>query len=120
VTNTGGVDGDEVVQLYTRDPQASMTRPVLELKAFARVRVPAASFRTVTFRLHAGQLGFLDRQMRHVVEPGQIDVHIGTSAEQLTHAGSFEIATNAGAVVVEKVFDASAVISDVVEVTRQA
>ena len=43
VTNTGSRDGDEVVQLYTRDPQASLTRPVLELKAFARVSVPLAS-----------------------------------------------------------------------------
>ncbi|HWM18574.1 MAG TPA: glycoside hydrolase family 3 N-terminal domain-containing protein, partial [Ilumatobacteraceae bacterium] len=39
LTNTGSRDGDEVVQLYTRDPRASVTRPVLELKAFARLSV---------------------------------------------------------------------------------
>ena len=37
VTNTGSRAGDEVVQLYVRDPQASVTRPVLELKGFLRV-----------------------------------------------------------------------------------
>ena len=63
VTNTGSRDGDEVVQLYTRDPQASLTRPVLELKAFARVSVPVGEHRTVTFTVHAGQLGFYDRQL---------------------------------------------------------
>ena len=41
VTNTGDRDGDEVVQLYVRDPRASVTRPVLELKGFVRVALDA-------------------------------------------------------------------------------
>jgi beta-glucosidase len=105
VTNTGPRDGDEVVQLYTRDPQASLTRPVLELKAFARVSVPAGEHRTVTFTVHAAQLGFYDRQLRYVLEPGEIEVHIGTSVAELHHAGTFTIATSDGAVEVDKVFD---------------
>jgi beta-glucosidase len=106
VTNTGPRDGDEVVQLYTRDPQASLTRPVLELKAFARVSVGAGEQRTVTFTIHAGQLGFYDRQLRYVIEPGDIEVHIGTSVTQLCHVGTFTIATTNGAVEIDKVFDA--------------
>jgi beta-glucosidase len=104
VTNTGSRDGDEVVQLYTRDRQASVTRPVLELKAFARVPVPVGDHRTVTFTVHAGQLGFYDRQMRYVIEPGEIEVHIGTSVTQLDHAGTFTIVTGNGAVEIDKVF----------------
>ena len=43
VTNTGERGGDEVVQLYIRDPQASVTRPVLELKSFVRVELEPVS-----------------------------------------------------------------------------
>ena len=46
VTNTGGREADEVVQLYTRDPVASVTRPVLELQAFRRVALDAGARRT--------------------------------------------------------------------------
>lgn len=106
VTNTGDRAGDEVVQVYTRDPQASLTRPVLELKAFARVSVPAGETRLVTFAVAAGQLGFYDRGLRYVVEPGEIEVHVGTSVDRLRHAGNFSITTTDGAVEVPKVFDA--------------
>ncbi len=106
VANTGSRDGAEVVQLYTRDPRASVTRPVLELKAFARVSVGAGEQRTATFTVHAGQLGFYDRQLRYVLEPGEIEVHIGTSVTELRHAGTFTITTGDGALEVDKVFDA--------------
>src|SRR5690606_25924237 len=106
VTNTGARDGDEVVQVYTRDPQASLTRPVLELKAFARVAVPAGETRTVAFTLATGQLGFYDRGLRYIVEPGEIEVHVGTAVDRLRHAGNFSITTADGAVEVAKAFDA--------------
>ena len=107
VANTGSRDGDEVVQLYTRDPRASLTRPVLELKAFARVSVGVGEQRTVTFTVHAGQLGFYDRTLEYVLEPGDIEVHVGTSVAELRHAGTFTIATSNGALEVDKVFDAT-------------
>jgi beta-glucosidase len=91
VTNTGERDGDEVVQLYIRDPVASVTRPVLELKAFARVEVPAGVSRQITFRLPVGQLGFYDRDLRYVVEPGEIEVMVGTSSQDLIQAGTFTV-----------------------------
>ena len=58
VTNTGDRDGDEVVQLYVRDPRASVTRPVLELKGFVRVALDAGQSRRITFSTPVGQLGF--------------------------------------------------------------
>jgi beta-glucosidase len=111
VANTGSRDGDEVVQLYTRHPQASVTRPVLELKAFARVSVPVGEHRTVTFTVHAGQLGFYDRQLRYVLEPGEVEVHIGTSVTKLDHVGTFTISTGNGGLEIDKVFDAEVRIS---------
>jgi beta-glucosidase len=116
VDNTGRREGDEVVQLYTRDPRASLTRPVLELKAFARVSVPAQGRRTVTFTLRPGQLGFYDRQLRYVVEPGEIEVHVGSSVDDLRLAGTFTINAGNGATEIEKVFAARTQVRDPVDV----
>jgi len=91
IANTGQRDGDEVVQLYVRDPQASVTRPVLELKGFARVEVEAGASKRINFRLPVGQLGFYDRHLSYVVEPGEIEVMVGTSSQDLVHAGVFTV-----------------------------
>jgi len=58
LVNHGDRDGDEVVQLYTRDLVGSVTRPVRELKDFQKVSVPAHSEREVTFELPSTALGF--------------------------------------------------------------
>ena len=60
VTNTGDRAGDEVVQLYVRRPEARLTRPVLELKGFLRVRLEPGQARTIAFELPAAQVGFHD------------------------------------------------------------
>lgn len=91
VTNTGDRAGEQVVQLYVRDPQATITRPVLELKAFARVAAAAGQRVAVRFALPTGQLGFYDRSMAYAVEAGQIEVYVGFSAADRTHAGTFVI-----------------------------
>ncbi|MEU1241320.1 glycoside hydrolase family 3 N-terminal domain-containing protein [Micromonospora parva] len=96
VTNTGQRAGEQVVQLYVRDPQATITRPVLELKAFARVALPAGGRVAVRFALPTGQLGFYDRSMAYAVEAGQIEVYVGFSAADHTHAGTFVITTDPG------------------------
>jgi beta-glucosidase len=85
--NTGGRPGDEVVQLYVRDPRASVTRPVLELKSFARVPLGPGESRTVTFHVPVAQLGFYDLGHSYVVEPGAIEVFVGRSSDDVTEAG---------------------------------
>ncbi|MEW2429344.1 fibronectin type III-like domain-contianing protein [Micromonospora sp. NPDC047644] len=79
------------MQLYVRDPQATITRPVLELKAFARVEAAAGQRVAVRFTLPTGQLGFYDRSMAYAVEAGQIEVYVGFSAADHTHAGTFVV-----------------------------
>jgi len=111
VTNTGDRDGDEVVQLYVRDPVASVTRPVLELKGFARVGLPAGGSARVTFGLPVGQLGFYDRDLEYVVEPGSIDVLVGTSSADLDLAGSFTVVPDPDGLPVVKQFDGSSVVT---------
>ena len=100
VTNIGERPGDEVVQLYLHDVAASVTRPVKELKGFKRLRLLAGERRTVAFELAVSQLGFYDGDYRFVVEPGPVDVMVGSSSEDTRLAGAFEIvgaATEIGA-----------------------
>ncbi|HEX8180512.1 MAG TPA: glycoside hydrolase family 3 N-terminal domain-containing protein [Pyrinomonadaceae bacterium] len=90
ITNTGRRAGDEVVQLYIHDVAASVTRPVRELKGFQRVTLQPGERRRVSFTLGPEQLGFYNRALRHVVEPGAFQVFVGTSSvDGLT--GSFEV-----------------------------
>jgi beta-glucosidase len=110
VANTGDRDGDEVVQLYVRDPVAAVTRPVLELKGFARVTVAAGASKQVTFTLPVAQLGFHDRELRYAVEPGEIEVFVGPSSRELQSAGSFTVVTDASARDGTKAFSGSVVV----------
>jgi beta-glucosidase len=80
VENVGKRAGDEVVQLYVRDVAASRTRPVKELKGFDRVTLRPGEKRRVEFVLTQEHLGFYNRDMRFVVEPGEFKVMAGTSS----------------------------------------
>jgi beta-glucosidase len=83
VTNKGRRRGDEVVQLYIRDEVSSVTRPVKELKDFARVTLEPGETRQVSFRVTPDKLWFFDRQMRRVVEPGTFQLMVGASSVDL-------------------------------------
>jgi len=91
VTNTGARAGDEVVQLYLGDPIASVTRPVKELRGFARIALAPGETKRVNFEIAAAQLAFYDQAMRFSVEPGPIDVLVGASSDDIRLTGSFEI-----------------------------
>jgi len=93
VQNAGERSGDEVVQLYVHDLSSNVTRPVKELKGFQRVTLAAGEKKTVTFTLAVSQLGFYDRDERLVVEPGTIEVMVGSSSDDVRLAGEFEIET---------------------------
>ena len=80
VSNHGERPVTEVVQLYLRDPVASVTRPVRELKRHARVHLAAAAISEVHFTLEAGDLAFHGRNMRPTVEPGRFQAWIGGSS----------------------------------------
>jgi beta-glucosidase len=80
VENTGQRVGDEVVQLYIRDVAASVTRPVKELKGFQRITLRPGEKRRVEFILTPRHLGFYNREMRFVVEPGEFKVMVGNSS----------------------------------------
>ena len=91
-TNSGARAGDEVVQLCRQDPVASLTRPVQELKGFQRLHLEPGETRTVEFEIEMAQLAFFDEAMRLVVEPGTIQVMVGSSSCDVRLRDTFEIA----------------------------
>jgi len=86
VANTGTRSGVAVVQLYIRQDFTIPTRPVKELKDFARVSLAPGETRTVEMRLTPAKLGHYGSDGRFVVEPGPFRVMIGSSSrdEDLT------------------------------------
>ena len=92
ITNRGTRAAEEVVQLYTHDRTASITRPVRELKAYRKLSLAPGQSETVRFVLRAADLGFIGRDNRPVIEPGTFDVWIAPSAEADGLRGSFELA----------------------------
>ena len=83
VTNSGPRAGDEVVQMYVHPQVSSVVQPVLRLAGFERVHLKPGETRTVSFPIGPEQLAIWDRQMRHVVEPGTVDVLVGANVQQL-------------------------------------
>src|SRR5579884_736843 len=83
VTNTGDRHGNEVVQLYVSDPVASVTRPVQQLKGFARVALAPGESKRATFHVPTDLLAFTGPDLTRIVEPGALWVRIGASSEDL-------------------------------------
>ena len=91
VQNTGERGGAEVAQLYIRDVISSVTTPVKQLKGFAKVALDPGEKKTVRFKLGPEDLSLFNRQMVHVVEPGEFKVMIGHSSEDIRLTGSFAV-----------------------------
>jgi beta-glucosidase len=91
ITNRGSREAEEVVQLYTHDRVASITRPVRELKAFRKVKLAPGHSEVVRFVLRPADLQFYGVANKPVVEPGTFDVWIAPSAEAEGVHGSFEL-----------------------------
>jgi beta-glucosidase len=81
IENIGDRVGDEVIQLYIRDVVASVARPVKELAGFERLTLRPGEKKTTRFELGPKHLGFYDRRLQFVVEPGEFQVTAGTSSE---------------------------------------
>ena len=86
VANTGSRAGDEVVQLYVRDDEASVTRPVLELRRFQRVTLAPGERRTIRFELQPDDLALWNAEMKRVVEPGTFTISAGPNSVDLKSA----------------------------------
>ena len=77
VTNTGKVEGDEVVQLYLTDEKASTPRPVRQLEGFARINLKPGESRVVEFNLEPRQFSIINNKSKRVIEPGYFTIAVG-------------------------------------------
>ena len=92
VTNTGKCAGAETVQLYVSDKEASVDRPLKELKAFSKVFLQPGESRDVVLTIGRDALSFYDEATHAwVAEPGTFEALIGTASDQLPVKCSFEL-----------------------------
>ena len=92
VRNRGAREGAEVVQLYVRDVQSSVDRPVKELKAFRRVVLKPGETQTISFALDKSALAFYDVTRKDwVAEPGTFEVLVGASSRDIRLKVTFEL-----------------------------
>jgi beta-glucosidase len=113
VTNVGDRAGDEVVQLYVRHPEATVPRPIQELKGFKRITLEPGESKTVAFTLDARLLGYYDETMRYAVVPGVVEFLVGNSSKHLPLSGQFEIVGQVTEVE-DKVFSSQVRVEEVV------
>lgn len=77
VTNTGKVEGDEVVQLYLTDEKASTPRPIRQLEGFSRINLKPGESKVVEFNLEPRQFSIINNKNKRVIEPGYFTVAVG-------------------------------------------
>ena len=83
VTNTGNFDGEEVVQLYTRDMAGSIARPVKELKGFQKVMIKKGENKLINFTLSQNDLKFYNSNLIFAAEPGDFKLFIGGNSRDV-------------------------------------
>ena len=88
IRNSGRRPGKEVVQLYIRDVESSLSRPPKELKAFQKISLAPGETKTVNFTLDEECLSFYDPAIgKWVVESGEYELQIGSSSRDIrSHA----------------------------------
>lgn len=91
VTNTGDRHGADVVQVYAHRAVASVTRPVAQLVAYARVELAPGESAEVRFTVPASRLAYSDRSMRRVVEAGEVELRLGSSCADIDEAVALRI-----------------------------
>lgn len=83
IKNTGGMNADEVVQVYVQYPQADRM-PLKELKAFRRIHIDQQTHQTIQFSIAAEELQKWDlQQKKWVLYPGTYQIMIGSSSEDI-------------------------------------
>lgn len=77
VTNSGKMDGEEVVQVYVSDKEASSPVPVRSLAGFKRVLLKAGETKKVNITVKPDQFSLIDNEYNRVIEPGKFIVSVG-------------------------------------------
>ena len=91
LSNLGDRDGDEVVQMYLRDPVASVVRPIKALKDFQKVRLAAGETRKLQFQIDREKLSFYNDRLQWQAEAGDFELMIGSSSADIRLRAGFEL-----------------------------
>lgn len=83
VKNTGAVAGEEIVQLYMRDPVANRIRPVKELKDFSKISLQPGEEKRVSFTLNTEKLSYYNEEGVLQIEPGLIEIFVGGNSRDV-------------------------------------
>jgi beta-glucosidase len=92
VTNTGKVEGKEIVQLYISDDECTLERPVKELKGFKKVSLAPGETKQVTFEIEPDMLKFYDpARGGWTLESGSFTVHVGAASDDIRTTATFSV-----------------------------
>lgn len=91
LANTGKRAGEEVVQLYLRDPVASIVRPLMELKGFQKLKLEPGERRKVSFEIDRDLLAFHNSKLEWVAEPGEFELMVGTASDAIRLRGKLTL-----------------------------
>ena len=83
LTNTGKITGEEVAQLYLRDPVASVVRPLKELKDFQKISLKPGETKTITFTIDQNKLAFYNAKLEWAAEPGDFQLMVGAASDDI-------------------------------------
>ena len=84
VKNLSGIDGYEIIQLYSSDLYASVTPDIKRLRDFKKVEIKAGQIKTIKFDLPVTELAFANSDNEFVVEPGMFKLSIDKSSREIT------------------------------------
>ncbi|MEL7145305.1 MAG: glycoside hydrolase family 3 N-terminal domain-containing protein [Bacteroidota bacterium] len=84
VQNTGEVTGKHAVELYVSDRYASVTPAVRMLKGYQKITLKPGESQTVTFKLNAEDLSFVNKQHERITEAGEFDLYTGKLTTSFT------------------------------------
>ena len=83
IKNSGERNGKEVVQVYINDKVSSVTTPIKVLKEFKKVEISASESITVKFNIPISELGLWDKNMNYIIEPGEFEIMVGSSSDDI-------------------------------------
>ena len=84
VANEGKVAGEETVLLFIRDPVATLSRPLLELRGMAKITLAPGERGSVQLKLTTDDLAFIGTDLEPHLEPGSFEIFVGPSAQKDT------------------------------------
>jgi len=91
ITNIGDKSGTEIIQLYIRDVESSVERPLKELKGFKKIKLKPNEKQTIKFELTKEDLSFFDENNNcWKAEKGEFTIFIGSSSRDIRLQKEFE------------------------------